>query len=371
MTEKMQKFTPNWLSPPGDTIADILEERDWTQVEFAKRMGLSKKQTNLLLNGKAPITCETALKLESVLGSTAKFWLNREVQYRENLARKEELEGFKEYSTWVDKFPIKHLMKNGNLEKKRIDSKNRPSIIKELLQFFKVASPDEWDYKYGKMQFTFRRTKKEQSDIGAISSWIRLGEIEAEKKDGPKYDKSKFLKSLEAIRTLTTLSPEEFEPELLKLCSDSGIVLVIVPAIPKAHVSGVARWLNPHKPLIQLSLYGKSNDRFWFTFFHEAAHILLHDKKSVFLDDFDDFRGDSEEETKADKWAGDYLIPEKYTSEFSSLKSRDAVLKFAKKINLHPGIVVGRLQHEEIIQYSWLNDLKDKFEFVEAEDINN
>jgi len=94
MTEKIQEFIPDWISPPGDTIADILNERDWTIVEFAEKTGLSKKQINLLLTGKAPITYELALKMESVLGSTVKFWLNREVQYRENLVRKEELEGF-------------------------------------------------------------------------------------------------------------------------------------------------------------------------------------------------------------------------------------------------------------------------------------
>jgi len=371
MTEKMQKFTPNWISPPGDTIADILEERDWTQVEFAERIGLSQKHTNHLLNGKAPITYETALKLESVLGSTAKFWLNREFQYRESLARKEELENLEKHSTWVGKLPLKYLMSIDILVKKRIDKKNKPLITKEVLQFFKVASPEEWKSKYGNMNFAFRRTKKDQSDIGAISSWIRLGEIEAERNETPKYARSKFLKSLEAIRELTELRPEEFKPELLKLCSDSGVVLVIVPAIPKAHVSGVARWINPHKPLIQLSLYGKSNDRFWFTFFHEAAHILLHDKKNVFLDEFDNYKGESKEEIEADKWASNYLIPEEYLLEFSSLTSKGAVLTFAKKINLHPGIVVGRLQHEEIIPYSWFNALKDKFEFVEVEEQNN
>ena len=75
-----------------------------------------------------------------------------------------------------------------------------------------------------------------------------------------------------------------------KLLLEAGVLLVLVPAIPRAHVSGVARWLSPVRPLIQLSLYGKTNDKFWFSFFHEAAHILLHasskeDKKSIFLDD--------------------------------------------------------------------------------------
>lgn len=84
-TEETQKFTPNWVSPPSDTIKDLLKERDWTLVEFAERMELSKKQANLLLNETTHITYETALKLESVLGSTVKFWLNREAQYRKKL----------------------------------------------------------------------------------------------------------------------------------------------------------------------------------------------------------------------------------------------------------------------------------------------
>ncbi len=83
MPDMSKKFSPDWISPPGETIADILEERDWTQIDFAERMGQSTKHISLLLNGKAAITEETALKLESVLGSTAGFWLNREVQYRE------------------------------------------------------------------------------------------------------------------------------------------------------------------------------------------------------------------------------------------------------------------------------------------------
>ena len=86
MTEMIHPFTPDWISPPGDTIADLLEERDWTQAQFAERLGYTTKHVSQLVNGKAPITEETAIKLERVLGSTTGFWLNREAQYREQLA---------------------------------------------------------------------------------------------------------------------------------------------------------------------------------------------------------------------------------------------------------------------------------------------
>lgn len=86
MTELTRPFTPDWISPPGETIADLIEDRDWTQAQLAERLGYTPKHASQLINGKASITEETARKLESVLGSTAEFWLSRETQYRAQLA---------------------------------------------------------------------------------------------------------------------------------------------------------------------------------------------------------------------------------------------------------------------------------------------
>jgi HTH-type transcriptional regulator / antitoxin HigA len=371
MIDKLKKFSPDWISPPGETISDILEERDWTQAEFAKRMVQSTKHINLLLNGKVSITEETALKLESVLGSTASFWLNREAQFRESLARQNEMKNLISWIPWMECFPVKDLMRHQFIEPRRYDTAQKPLIVKELLQFFGIASPEGWKLRYGGMEIAFRRTREEQSDICAISSWIRKGEIVAERMNGPSYDRAKFQKALKTIRTFTKLPASEFEPKLRQICFDSGVTLVLIPAIQRAHVSGVARWLNPHKPLIQMSLYGKYNDRFWFTFFHEAAHILMHDKNEVFLDEFDGSRIDSEEEFQADRWASEFLIPPINETELPLLKSKEAILKFASRIDIHPAIVVGRLQHDKQIPYSRLNDLKIKFQFKPISVRNN
>jgi HTH-type transcriptional regulator/antitoxin HigA len=207
--------------------------------------------------------------------------------------------------------------------------------------------------------------------VGAISAWLRLGEQQAEKRDGPKYDKIRFERALKAIRTLTCQPPSVFEPQMHTLLHEAGVILVLVPAIPRAHVSGVARWLSPTRPLIQLSLYGKTNDKFWFTFFHEAAHILLHantkeEKRAVFLDDPNASHSDKPQEHEANQWAGDWLIPPEYNSELRDLRSKAAVVDFATRIGIHPGIVVGRLQHDGIIEPSWMNDLKQSFRFKQS-----
>lgn len=365
MTEKTTlSFTPDWISPPGDTIAEILEEKDWTQVEFAERLQNTPKFVSQLINGKAPITEDTAVRLARVLGSTEKFWLNREANYRAQIAQLEQKERLESWVDWLEELPVKQLMKQGLIAKRRLDSKNKPSVVKELLSFFRVASPEGWNSFYGGKKVAYRRTKEDQSDLGAITSWLRIGELEAEQQDCPNYNKGKFQKAAKEIRSLTVLPAAEFLPLLQQLCRDSGVVFVLVPSIPRAHVSGVARWLNPHKALIQLSLYGKSNDRFWFTFFHEVAHILLHGKDDIFLDEWSKGKDvPSEQEEEANQWARNFLIPSKYTLELSQLKSKEQVKEFAAHLGLHPGIVVGRLQHDETISQTWMNELKEKLDF--------
>ncbi len=366
MTKLAAPFAPDWVSPPGDTILDIIEERGWTQAELAARLGYSPKHVNQLIKGKVSLSEDAAIRLESVLGGTIGFWLAREAKYRERCARLEAAEKHASWTSWINELPVKELMATGVISKRRIDVKSKPGLVEDCLRFFGVASPDEWRGHYGEMQYSFRRSREEQSDIGAISAWLRMGEQQAEKLDGPVYDRDRFQAALVEIRQLTVTPPEEFEPRVRKLFHQAGVAFVLVPSIPRSHVSGVARWLNPHRPMIQLSLYGKTNDKFWFTLFHETAHILLHakEKKAVYLDDPTKANSDNPEEREANAWAGDFLIPPSFKDELPGLKTKAAVREFANHIGIHPGIVVGRLQHDGLIEPSWMNDLKQSFQIV-------
>lgn len=368
MSNLAASFTPDWVSPPGDTILDLLEERDWSQADLASRAGYSSKHINQLINGKVPLSDDIALALERVFGTPMRFWLAREAKYREHKARLEAAKNHESWVAWLDTLPVKELMDNGWIPKERITAKAKPSLVEACLRFFGVASPDEWRTEYGSMQAAFRRSREEQCDTAAIVAWLRKGEQSAETLSLPKYDKRTFVEALPEIRKLTVHDPSVFEPKLKKLLGDAGVALVFVPAIKRAYVSGVARWLNPHRPLIQLSLFGKTNDRFWFNLAHECAHILLHatEKKSVYLDDLASANIHSKEEDEANGWARDFLIPPDYVSQLQSLQTKAAVIKFSNAIGLHPGIVVGRLQHDGIIDRSWMNDLKARFRLIET-----
>jgi len=372
MTDLDAPFAPDWVSPPGDTIADVLEERGWTQAEFARRLGYTEKHVSQLINGKAAITEDTASRLERVLGSTAGFWLRKEATYRERLERQQFAQRCAGWVDWLDRLPIKELMAQGVVSKARLVEKNKPALVEACLRFFGVASPDEWEGVYvADLKAQYRRSRAEQSDLAAIATWLRLGEKQAEGWDAPKFDRARFEEALGEIRLLTTQPPQVFEPQMKRLLRDAGVTLALVPAIPRAHVSGVARWLSPSRPLIQLSLYGKTNDRFWFTFFHEAAHILLHgtsaqERKAVFLDDPDGGANTDDCEREANQWAADFLIPSQYRQRLATLGSHAAAIRgFANELSIHPGIVVGRLQHEGAVPYaSPLNALKESFRWA-------
>jgi HTH-type transcriptional regulator / antitoxin HigA len=361
-----ESFSPDWVSPPGDTILDFLEERDWTQQQLADRLGYSLKHVNQLIKAKVPLTEDAAIRLQNVLGASVGFWLTREAQYRERMALLDAAERQIAMVPWLGRFPIKEMMDAGALGKRRLDAKSKPQLVGELLSFYGVASPDQWETQYECMQLSFRRSREDQADVAAISAWLRMGEKVAEKLDGPPYDEMRFKTALTEIRGLTSLQPHEFQPRMQQLLHEAGVAFVLVPALPRAHVSGVARWLNAHRPLIQLSLYGKQNDKFWFSFFHEAAHILLHgrQKKSVFLDDPAKSGSLSKEEVEANAWARDFLIPSKLATAMASLpKTKAAVTEFSRTIGVHPAIVVGRMQHDRLLDVTWLNDLKVSFVF--------
>lgn len=372
MTEALEvgaPFAPDWVSPPGDTIVDLLEERGWTQQQLADRLGFSLKHVNQLIKGKVPLSEDAAIRLQNVLGASVGFWLSREAQYRERAALLDSAERNAAMVPWLERFPIRELMDLGVLAKRRLDAKVKPALVGEMLAFFGVASPEQWQSQYGEMEVAFRRSREDQADVAAISAWLRMGERAAERLDGPRYDEARFRKALEQIRTLTSQPPSAFEPKLNQLLHDAGVAFVLVPALPKTHVSGVARWLNPHRPLIQLSLYGKTNDKFWFNFFHEAAHILLHSqqKATVFLDDPSKAGSSSKEEKEANAWARDWLIPPNVAAGMTLLpKTRVAVQAFADHAGVHAGIVVGRMQHDGLLEVTWLNNLKVSFAFTKT-----
>lgn len=355
------EYLPDYVSVPGETLSEALEERAMTQADLAQRIGRSRKTINEIIRGKAPITPETALLLERVLGIPARFWNNRESQYREALERIRQRHRLKEYLPWLKTMPYREMIKEGWLTADDDDIDQ----LQKLLSFFGIATPARWQEKWSRSNVAFRTSAAYQAEPCAVAAWLRKGELEAQRIECEPFDREIFVEALQDIRHFTCEMPKDFLPKLRSVCASSGVALVFVPQLPKTRSYGATRWLTPHRALIQLTLRGKANDRLWFTFFHEAGHILLHGKRDVFIEDSEQTTRD-EKEKEADQFAGDSLIPPDAYAAFVADKvfTRLSVQRFARDVGIGAGIVVGRLQHDGHISWASLNRLKIRLKWT-------
>ncbi len=354
-----QEFNPDYAVPPGETLLETIKSLELTQKELALRMGRPVKTINEIIKGVAAITAETSLQLERVTGVPASFWNNAEANYRERLARLKERHRIETQTEWLRCFSYSRMVKLQLVPA----SADKTERVENLLRFFGVDSEAQWQTTYASLTGSAREAAGLKSETGDLSAWLRAGELAARESVCESYDMSRFKKTLSEIRSLTRQHPASVWKRVCRLCAEAGVVVVLMPEFPKTHVYGFTRWLTKNKALLQLSLRYKTDDVLWFTFFHEAAHILLHGKKDVFFE----FRGSEDpKEDAANRWAGNFLIPEKdwggFVETLPLRVSEKMVRAFADDQSIAPSIVVGRLQKEKRLSYSFLNTLKHRLE---------
>ncbi len=354
------EYHPDSVSSPGETLLETLETIGMSQAELAKRMGRPVKTINEIIQKKAAITAETALQLEQVLHVPASFWLRREHQYRESLARLAEEQHLTGWVAWLTEIPVREMMRRGWIP----PCPNKTQQVFETLKFFGVASPEAWRDVWEHKVIEYRKSTTLASNLGAVAAWLRQGEMEAQEIVCAPYNADAFRNALMHIRALTVEPVSFFQGELVRLCSDAGVAVVFVQELPKTGIYGATRWLTSTKALVQLSLRYKTDDHLWFTFFHEAGHILRHGKRQVFLEVDQKDRKEAEEE--ANTFASNILIDPIQWQRFiahDSYRTKAGIKEFAQNVGIAPGIVVGRLQHEKRLPFDHCNELKRRLEW--------
>lgn len=357
MTER--GFRPDYAVPPGATLREALESMGMSQAELALRMGRPKKTVSELANGKAAITADTAVQLERVLGVPAHVWLALESNYREDLARLKERELLADALNWAKEFPIHEMTELGWL--KRCSTKEEQAG--ELLSFFGTASVNAW-HEAHHCPVAFRKSTAHRCSEYSVLAWLRKGELQARAIECAPFTRASFRKALLETKKLFREGPGVFVPAIRDICSRSGVAAVFIPELPRAPVSGAARWVSSTKALIQLSLRYKTEDHLWFSFYHEAGHLLLHQKRDRSFVDFVSSPQTSQmadgEEEEANRFAEEILIPSNEIASFLAAgeTKRSSIVAFAKTLGVTPGIVVGRLQHEGLIPWDRYQNLK-------------
>lgn len=357
MASTVSGFHPDWASSPGATIAGLLQERSVSHQQFAQLLDRPLAEVDDLLQGRMTITIGMARQLHAVLGASVEFWVTRDLQYRAAAKRLQD-----QGHEWLRDLPVGDMVRFG-----WVSPPPRPEDeLDACLEFFDMPSIAAWREAYLDLPAlaALRTSESFESRPAAVAAWLRQAERVGREAACDKWNRAKFVESLKSVRSLTReKNPSRFVPELQAICARSGVAVVMVKAPNGCRASGAATFLTPSKALIALSARHLSDDHLWFTFFHEAGHLVLHEGAGAFIDDENVQSGDAAE-AEANDFAERILIPPPFADELTSLRvSAKAVIRFARRAGVSPGVVVGQLQHAGRIGYETLNALKRRYEW--------
>jgi HTH-type transcriptional regulator / antitoxin HigA len=330
-------------------------ERDMPVEWLAERMECSVSDAETLLAGTSRVTLGIARRLTAALGGSVEYWMSRDLHFCEDKERIER--------DWLAELPLGDMIRFHWLP-----AGNRDSVsFEDCLEFFGVSRIAEWrrGHEALRARVAFRTSASFASRPGALSTWLRQGELLASRVACQAWNPSAFRVALGQIRGLTRTSvPSRFLAELGRLAAAAGVAVIVVRAPEGCRASGATRFLTPTKALIQLSFRYLSDDHFWFTVFHEAGHLLLHRHELVFIERAR--TSDAKADQEANKFAAEMLVPPAHQEEMLALPvSARSVVRFARRIGVSPGIVVGQLQHARRLSPSQLNGLKRRYAWTE------
>ena len=347
----LNEYYPQEVLHPCETLNEKLEEMGMSRKEFALRTGKPEKTIIAVLKGESSITSEMAVMFENITKIPAHFWLNKQARYNEYKARLKRKHDVEQAEEWTRSFPYSEMAKNSWVQPtRRIEEKTI-----NLFEYFAVSTNKAWNklYMESELKVAAYASLKHTLEPHAISAWLRQGEIQAEEIEAPEYNKKEFNKVLYDIKDIMAKHPDDFFQQLHKLCLLAGVKVFYTPKLPKVPISGSTRWIKD-TPVIQLTARYRQNDRFWFTFFHEAGHILLHGKKYISLENIHFDEADPIKEQQAHNFAEKWTFSKKQEDEVIAAAplNEDDIIAFAKKFNTHPAMIIGRLQHKELIPFS-------------------
>ena len=278
------------------------------------------------------------------------------MQYRQLLAKQERAKTLETNLQWLKSIPTKELINRGLIK----DSNSKTELVDQVFKFYGVASVESWHNIWQTPMVAARRTEKFESNLGHVSAWLRIGQLQAMNIDCNPFDKKKFESALQKTRKMTVLPISESIPKIRNLFAEAGVALSLAKEIKKVPWNGATQWLTPTKPMLLLCLRGKSEDIFWFSMFHEACHILNDSHKTIYINE-----GSSEDarEKAADDFAAESLIPQSFNKQILSAKSKSQIEQIANQLNISPGIVVGRYHY---LTKKWhnFNELIRKIDWV-------
>lgn len=343
----MNTRIPAEVFPPGEFLKDELEARNWTQIEFAEIIGKDTRLVHEIVNGKRSVTPETAIILAEALGTSPELWMNLESQFQLSKVRPQQ-NIISRKAQLHTKFPVREMIKRGWIEA----TKNVDVLETQLFNYFGIKNLDDAP------TFKHAAKKKSYTDISIRQiAWLcRVRKI-AFSAPAQKYSEASLSNAIEELKA--KVEYVDGIREIASILAKAGIRLVIVEPLTGSKIDGACFWLDSRSPVIALSLRFDRVDNFWHTLMHELDHVKHGEGMSEPVIDIDIFAESVEDkpdfEMRANKAAADILIPSEEMSGFiarvNPIFSNAQIVGFAKRVKVHPGIVVGQLQHRKMIDW--------------------
>lgn len=361
MATNITGLSPELLIHPGETLSEVLEDRNMNQNELAMRTGVSRKHISQVINGKASITAEFAAKLEYVLNIDASFWMNLQSEYDLEKAACEDqrsisdaevaiAEQLKDIWAYMVKnlgFPYIRHYRDRVIRLRRFLDVSNLTLIARLQQ-----------------NAIFRKAAHTTINPYVLFAWQKLCTMTvSDSQSTEKLDIDKLRQYLPKIKPLMFIDINDAINQLKKLFSECGISFTVIENFRGAPVQGYIERMNDGRLLLCLTIRGKRADIFWFSLFHEIAHILNEDFERGYVDyDFEV----NERERLADEFAKNTLIdPIAYNGfiQTKGYESRERIIEFAKENGVLNYIVIGRLQKEKYLPWSAYSDMRVSYDW--------
>lgn len=345
---------------PGSYVEDIIEELNITQNEFAERLGTSSKTISKIVNGEEKISDDIANKLSKLTGISLETWLNLQTNYDIKVLEIENLKDEDE-ARLCEMIDFSYFKRQKFIADKKYSIKEKISTLRKLLKRADLSDLFEFN-----SAVSYRNTREfNEKSIVNSNIMLELAADCARNETTNKFNKSKLISILPQIREMTVKSPETFFPELKKILLECGIILVALPKLKNANLNGATKKFRNGSIMLLITDRNKMSDIFWFSILHEIGHIYHED----FYSNYRNQEEYTKNERRADEFASNFFIPQEKYDEFISNGdfSELAIKTFSKQLDIHPSIVVGRLQNFGYIKYNSFNYLKNSYSMVSSE----
>lgn len=361
MATKITGLSPELLIHPGETLSEVLEDRNMNQNELALRTGVSRKHISHVINGKASITADFAAKLEYALNIEASFWMNLQSDYDLEKAACEDQRSITEEEIDIAKqlkdiwaylvnemsYPSIRLYKDRVILLRRFLDVSNLTLIPRLQQ-----------------SAVFRKATHTEINPYVLFAWQKLCVMTiSETNITDRIDLEKLKQYLPKIKSLMFIEINDAIKQLKDLFSECGIYFTVIKNFPGAPVQGYIEKISEKGLLLCLTIRGKRADIFWFSLYHEIGHILNEDFEKGYVDyNFEK----NDRENRADNFAKNKLIDPVMYEKFiqtKGYKSREKIKELAKQNGVPDYIVWGRLQKEEILPWSAYPDMRVSYEW--------